>query len=361
MDQPYIGILISSLFYNELKRNKKRQIISFYEEAAKEYSLIPCFLRLEDIEPGKKQARGYVMNANGTYTLTTIPKPLVIHNRGYQTSNSAKRKIKSLQNEGILIFNEWNRYGKFQIHKLLMKRADLLPHLPETVKFNSENLKAMMKKHKELIIKPSNGTLGKRNMKATRLADERWMLQYPYRDDWLEKILTAGQLPIILKKIVANEKFLIQERIKLAEIQQNPFDIRVSVQRNEHGAWQVTGMVCKVAKDGSFVTNVARGGTCLPLNEIIKNLPQLDLEKVNSEVESLAMKIAGHLGKHIANLADIGLDIGITKEGFPMFIECNARDLRVTFRNAKLFDIWKATYMTPVGYGKYLLEKKTGQ
>jgi hypothetical protein len=66
--------------------------------------------------------------------------------------------------------------------------------------------------------------------------------------------------------------------------------------------------------------------------------------------------IAKELEEHFPNLADMGLDIGITSDGFPMFIECNARDLRTGFRNADMHSAWKESYKTPIAYGKYLLE-----
>ena len=176
--------------------------------------------------------------------------------------SAAKKQIKSLLAEGLIIFNEWNQYGKYKIHKLLVESEDLRPHLPETVRFNQSNMVEMMGKHRELIIKPSNGTFGKRNMKATRINDSEWLLSYPQKDTWLEEMYLAEQLPLKIDSLVTSGMYIIQERIQLGEYNNNPFDLRVSVQRNGDGEWQVTGMVGKVAKTGSFVTNAARGGIC---------------------------------------------------------------------------------------------------
>lgn len=79
MEQHYIGILLSSQLYRQLDQGKKPQILSFYEEAGKINSIIPVYLRLEDLQPGESQSTGYVLYPSGEYGKTTIPKPLVIH------------------------------------------------------------------------------------------------------------------------------------------------------------------------------------------------------------------------------------------------------------------------------------------
>ena len=101
----------------------------------------------------------------------------------------------------------------------------------------------------------------------------------------------------------------------------------------------------KGSKKGRFLTNVAKGGTCFPLDVVMKDLTHLDFKKVTKEIELFSIKVAKQLEKEISGVADIGLDIGITNEGYPMFIECNGRDLRITFRNANLLEEWKATHI----------------
>ncbi|MEH7109122.1 YheC/YheD family endospore coat-associated protein [Bacillus sp. JJ1764] len=357
MGKQNIGILIGSKLYRKLQAGRKTKILTLYEEACKNYNLNPCFISFKDIIPNQPQIKAYIQNTNGDYQLAYIEKPLVIHNRGYQNSKSAQKRLKRLREEGMMIFNEWNCYGKLYIHQILMENQQLIPHLPETQIVNEEHLYDMINKYQELIVKPNKGTLGKRNKKLTKLNNRHWILTSLCGDSYKEEIITIQDLVSKLVKTKRNY-YLIQERIKLATFQQNPFDIRVSVQRNEWGEWQVTGMVAKVAGAGNFVTNVARGGTCYSLNQILEDHPQLQYKQVYDEIKYLSLAIADQLSNRLPFLVDLGLDIGITAKGFPMFIECNARDLRYSFRNANLLDIWKETYKTPIGYGKYLLNQQ---
>lgn len=357
VSKQYIGIMVGSSFFNKMLRGRPLPILTFYEEAGVIHDITPCYFQLKDLIIGMDWISALVKNPNGNgYLRMTVPRPKVIHNRGYHSLKVDKEKIKSLQREGITFFNDWNSYGKLQIDRILREQSDLVPFLPETYRFNHLNMQLMMKKHRELMIKPNKGSLGKRNMKITRNNETEWVLAFPSGSKQCNETFTTDVCPNRLTEIMESSNYLIQERIPLAEYNGAPFDIRVSVQRNRTGEWQITGMVAKVAKAGNFVTNVARGGACFPLSEIIKNFPHLHDSKVRQSIEHLAILTVKQLESHLPNLADLGLDIGITHEGFPMFIECNARDLRYSFEQAGLLAEWEATYSTPICYGKYLLD-----
>jgi hypothetical protein len=354
MDTPTVGILVDGLIYSGIKTNRSYfEHISFYEEACKQFGLCPCFFRLKDIKPETDQIQALVKGNNGKYELENITIPKIIHNRGLFFRNESKQKIKNLQKTGVIIFNDWNRYGKWDIHEILMKNEELRTHLPETKRASSLNFKEMMEKHSELIIKPNSGSLGGGVVMVEKKDSELWEVCYnqkreAFTNDW----------PEIIRKKVLNKNYIIQERIPLAEYQGSPFDLRVSVQKNGIGEWQVTGVVGKVAKIGNYVTNVAKGGTCKTLSELLSNFSDLDFNEVYHSIEKFSIKAVSELNKYFPNLADVGLDIGLTTEGFPMFIECNGRDLRITFGKAKMNDVWKATYTTPISYARYLFDSK---
>jgi hypothetical protein len=186
--------------------------------------------------------------------------------------------------------------------------------------------------------------------------NEIWEVRYNQKREAF-----TNEWPEIIRKKVLNKNYIIQERIPLAEYQGSPFDLRVSVQKNGFGEWQVTGVVGKVAKMGNYVTNVAKGGTCKTLDELLKNFADLDDNKVYQSIEDFSIKAVTELNKYFPNLADVGLDIGLTTEGIPMFIECNARDLRITFKKAQMHEVWKATYTTPISYARYLFDSRIDQ
>lgn len=349
-----VGILLDGLIYSRIKNNTSDfEPISFYEEACIPYGLFPCFFRLKDITIEKNQVNALVKGDKGKYKLKVITIPKIIHNRGLFFRNESKLKLKNLQKKGVIIFNDRNRFGKWVVHEILMKNEELQPHLPETKRASSANFIEMMEKYKELIIKPNSGSLGSGVVMIEKTNSDLWEVRYRQNREAF-----ANEWPEIIRKKVLNKNYIIQERIPLAEYQGSPFDLRVSVQKNGLGEWQVTGVVGKVAKIGNYVTNVAKGGTCKTLNELLNDYSDLDFNKVYQSIEDFSIKAVTELNKYFPNLADVGLDIGLTTEGFPMFIECNGRDLRISFKIAQMHEVWKATYTTPISYARYLFDSK---
>ncbi|OCT14369.1 hypothetical protein A8709_26490 [Paenibacillus pectinilyticus] len=55
--------------------------------------------------------------------------------------------------------------------------------------------------------------------------------------------------------------YIIQRAIDIAKINARPFDdIRIMMMRNDQNQWQYAGMLAKVARRSSVITNVTRGG-----------------------------------------------------------------------------------------------------
>lgn len=359
MNRPYVGILVGNKIYNGIPGEKTGfEKISFYEEAGIANNCALCFFRLKDLCLEKDRIQAYVKDQNNGYTKQFIPIPKVIHNRAMIRSNHDKKKIRQLIKKGIIIFNENTRYRKLKIHEILFGDSTLRKYLPVTLTATEANIFYMLEQYDSLIIKPDNGSLGHEVMKVMKDKDQYEWTFFDKETKTYKNISFIDTLPKELTKKIKKHMYIVQQRIPLANYQSKPFDLRVSVQKNGKGNWQVTGIVGKVAGKNRYVTNVAKGGTVYPFEVLLAD-KNLRLEDVHRNIENVSLRIAEVLSSRLNGLADIGLDIGITEEGFPMFIECNGRDLRYSFRNAKMEKVWKSTFMTPVAYAKYILDKKS--
>jgi hypothetical protein len=353
MVEKYIGVLLSDKIFQGIPKGKTRfENIEFYEEAGKMYGLTPCFFRLRDILKGSTEVMAFV-KIDGSYKKMAVPTPKVIHNRAHTFSKKAKVKLQSLVDEGIIIFNQCNRYSKLKIHELLVENEELIPYLPRTLKATEKNIFSMLENNHKLILKPNSSSLGIGVMMMEHRISENVLSYIDKKEKRLKQISFSSDLPNVLIKTISKKNYLVQERIQLATFLGNPFDLRVSVQRNYQGDWQVTGVVGKVAKSGHFVTN--RGAHVSQLDHLLEG--SFDYGEAVRKTEQLSLSIAKQLAKKLPNLADLGLDIGLTSNGDPMFIGCNGRDLRTMFKNAGMLDTWKATYTTPIWYGSYLLDR----
>jgi hypothetical protein len=363
MQTPYVGILVNDRLYRSIPLGKtKYEAVQLYAEAGSLLGFKPCFFRIQDFEPRAPFVRAYVLD-NNNFVRKLIPAPQIIHNRAIFNGNRTFLKLSSWSKQGIELFNQWNRYGKQQIHNLLEVEPSLRPHLPSSFNATPSNIRLMMKLYDALIFKPNKSSVGLGIMLLERIASG-WKLTYPIRigrinQSWRVCCFKGPKLPSFLKRRLQSKRYIVQQRLPLATFMGRPFDLRVSVQRDISGDWQITGIVAKVAAKNIFVTNVAQGGTVYRLEHILElEYPHLPKEEVFQRIIDFSLKTVRRLDTVLPHMADLGLDVGITVDGFPMFIECNGKDQRYSFREAHLDAEWKATYFNPMAYAKYLLESK---
>ncbi|TVX87172.1 YheC/YheD family protein [Paenibacillus agilis] len=358
-----IGILFNDRMLRGVAVGKTGQEkLAWYEEAASRHEVIPVYFRLEDVDMHSMQVKAY-MRQGKRYVSRKIALPRVIHNRAIYTNPRYDRKIQTIIDRGYILYNQVNRYGKMTIHEILRKDPYLYPFLPETEIASEETIHTLMKRHQSLIIKPNNSSVGKGIMKMERTS-RGWQAIYPTtprlgKQRWQQQRTTGEVIPqVILNRIrKAKSTYLVQQTLPLSKYAGRPFDLRVSVQKCSDRNWKITGVVGKVAPTTTFVTNVAQGGAVVPFEQLVgASLPNFTAEVLLNRVSNFSLHIAHVLANILPNVADFGLDIGISPDGCPLFIECNGRDQRYSFKEAKLLQLWKATYENPIAYGASLLQ-----
>lgn len=363
MVNPYVGILVNDSLYTGIPLgNTKYEAIQYYNDAGKEYGVTPCYFRMQDVRIETMKVHAFVQKGV-QYMREWIDMPKFIHNRAIYLDHASYKEIDSWTQLGIIVFNHWNRYSKLRIHQILLQDEAIRPHLPGTYPATLKNMKIMMSAYESIIIKPTNSSIGRGVMKMDRVPNG-WRLTYPATLNISNKIWRQlrfrRQLPLTLLRKIQNRAYIVQQRLPLATFDNRPFDLRISVQRGASGEWGVTGIVAKVASRKLFLTNVAQGGEARTLSDILTTeYPSLDQAAVFEQITDFSIRVAKHLSLNLPHLADLGLDVGITSEGFPLFIECNSKDQRYIFREADMLEEWKATYYNPIAYAKFLLDGGT--
>jgi hypothetical protein len=214
--------------------------------------------------------------------------------------------------------------GKWTKHKLMSKDERLTAYLPDTQYLNRSSLNKMLEKYNQIMVKPCFGYQGLGIIQISVLSDEDFELHIGHR-----KIIINGKEKIYdyLKENHfprKRQRYIVQQRIALATIENNPFDIRVMVQRKKNSSdWVVTGKLAKVAANNFVVTNAAKAVLSVE-NAIEKSL--INNEKIKAivaDLEEVSLLIAGHLAKSYTKKRVYGIDLGIDQEGKVWIIEAN--------------------------------------
>ncbi|MGS0764476.1 YheC/YheD family endospore coat-associated protein [Syntrophomonas curvata] len=307
--------------------------------------------------------RGYVYHqfsaTRGRWESALYPIPDVvydrIHSRSAEARNSVKyAKIRLMQMPYLHYFNP-HYLNKWNVHQIMTTNPLLNDYLPETRELTHDNLEEMLRKHRTLFLKPSNGSLGKGIIKVT---SNRGQFNYViYRGKRLRgQAHSAAELMNKTKKFRDDRHYIVQQGLELVKYRGATFDLRIIYQKNGRGEWQISKKFCRIAPRGSSISNLSSGGrvekSLKVLQHIFKKSDVIDSK--HEQIRLLCKMVASTLeNDNNSTFGELGMDIGIERNGRLYLIEVNSKPRKTTetvFSPA----IVRNTFKRPLAYASYL-------
>jgi glutathione synthase/RimK-type ligase-like ATP-grasp enzyme len=226
--------------------------------------------------------------------------------------------------------NKWLKYG------FLKKSGQLTPHLPESRIMTQNAFFDLIAKYTHVIVKPIKGSRGQGVIQVSSIGNDMYTLHI---ENIRHIIQGKENTYIYLKTIIGASKYMVQRRISRPTIDDNPFDLRVIVQRKRHSSlWKVTGRVAKVAGKGYIVSNISRSkGYLLPVRTAFQHstIKHLSSQTLLSNIDRIAILSAERLAAHFPGHRIYGLDIGLDQNGSVWIIEANNFPILSHFKKLK--------------------------
>jgi hypothetical protein len=312
----------------------------------------------DDLDIRRKRVRAsQYCSENRGWTLLERPLPDVVWNRYYRGDRSAL--FSWLGRTGLLQIND-ARLDKWEAYQLLSQDPRMAPHLPETAQLTKAAVAlAMAGRHPVIYIKPVAGSAGRGIMRCRLAAPGLLCVQYISRETGArrESHVNASQLDQWLAGRRRPNRYIVQQGLSLAVFHGRPADVRVLVQKDDSGLWQVTGMGARVAAHDRFTANLHTGGSAVPLGLLGEAITSQDLtwrESLEPRLESLAIATVQALERGAGGLGELGIDFGVDGEGRIWYIEQNAQPGRAIFDDLGRRDLSEIAHLRPLQYARFL-------
>ncbi len=343
-EQKYIGILVSN-------RGQQKRILQTYQKFATIkvilFAFIPSSIRWDD-----KKIIGLHFYDN-QYRTKLFSFPEVIYNRYYGVKDELIQRLERVIGTNKC-FNHKTRLNKQHIYELL-STTELIQYLPETLPFNEKNFVSFFQKHRMIYLKPMNGSRGK-GVYRIEIDDSGKIRisQHHFAPFIITNDMSIFHNKII--KLIGSKQYIAQQGISLMQYNGKTFDIRVLVQKNSSGLWQITNLYSRVAYDGCFNTSVCE--KIYSSEEILKTF--FPLEKTVDIIKSLSdisLKSAEYIeanGNY--HMGEISVDFGIDNNGKLWIIEINGYPQKSIYKDLKNA---QDVYKNPIQYAIFLLSEHT--
>lgn len=309
-------------------------------------------------------ARGFTYRhinpGRGTWVSAVYPLPDVVYDRVVSRRGEAREQIRYAKNR--LMQQPYLKYfnpsflNKWKVHEMLLGNPQLHKHLPETRPLTADNLSAMLAAYPSLYVKPSNGSLGLGIISIKK--DKKGVLNYVVnrRRRFKSTADNANEFMIKTRTLRSDKPYIVQQGIPLATYQGSPFDIRIIFQKDGEGSWQIGKKFARIAARGSSVSNLSSGGRAVPTKQLMKALFRKAevIEEKNRQIKEVCHQVAATLEKATQlTFGELGLDLGIDKDGNIWLIEVNSKP-RKTTETALSKVIMRNAFKRPLEYGIFL-------
>ncbi len=281
-----------------------------------------------------KNVYGYSWGDKG-WIKGRFPLPDVVYPRERANSSTKQNIRKRLERAGAKLLNS-GLIGKWQSYRILSQNPNLIPYIPDTRLLNSfKQVDNMVKKYSAVYLKPVAGSQGKNIIRIIkRKNDSVYRYQYQLNGKPVKGSASSlAQLRSCLKPVMGNRAYIAQKQINLLQSANNITDVRILVQKDDSGVWDVTGMACRVGSPGSITSNISSGGRGQKLVDTLKDkFPDADKQlSIIEKLNYVSIEVCRTLERAIGNCGEMGVDIGIDKGGEVWFIEANLRPARQIF------------------------------
>lgn len=360
MSQPRLGVM--ALYLNAKKQLEELPFYKRLTIMGKRVGIDVFVFTPEDVDARKKLIHMLEYDpVTSKWKRKWAPFPKLIYDRcRYQSKKRFHLLRKFRAQYPNLTYLNRPVANKWAMYQVLKQNNKIRPHLPVTHIYTSSRdvLNALKAEHL-IFLKPINGTGGRGILRIERTANGRF--SFAGRDA-SRRIIAPKQ--IAKTQIVSTLKswnlsrYLIQHGIPLKLKSGRVHDYRLLIQKNETGAWEVTGCVGRVGAAHSITSNLHGGGKAVPMDTLLKSWISEDkVESVKQTAYRLGQEVASHLENRYGKLCELALDIAIDKKGQVWLLEVNQKPSREVFARIGEKETYLKAIARPLEYALWLYKQ----
>ncbi|EXX91589.1 hypothetical protein BG53_09380 [Paenibacillus darwinianus] len=316
-----------------------RELLKIGENKAYFFAFTP-----RDINWQTERVNGYFWSANGGWTRRTVPLPDVVYNRLPSRKAETSSHIASLRERFIrknIPFFNWSFFNKSDVYKLLDGDLEGNRHLPESIANPSaDKIKELLEKHQFVYYKPTAGSLGSGIYRLTYNPKRGYFARY--RRGGSNVLLRFTSFNSLMRMLQgrhgpALSRYVIQQGVRLVEIDGCPIDFRFHMHKNGKNEWIAVGIGAKKAGRGSVTTHIKNGGSLMTPELALGRAFGDKADEVLEEAKKAAIRLSEAIERNYPHtLGELGLDLGIDKDGEVWMFEANAKPGRSIFKHPSL-------------------------
>ncbi len=179
-------------------------------------------------------------------------------------------------------------------------------------------------KHKDIIIKPVDGAQGFAVYHLI-LENKEIRVRTTKKQSVIEQTFAFESFLKWINRLLNKHSFIAQKRIQNVTVQDEPFDIRVLLNKDSNGEWREFQRAIRKGESNGILTNVSRGASYFSHDDWKKNHPTYNWTYIEQELEEILEALPLLLEETFSPLFEIGVDIIIADDSSLWILDINSK------------------------------------
>lgn len=314
----------------------------YYETAqhlvagARAAGVVPFFCSIFSVNLARKTMIGQLPASGPAWQPHTVPLPDVFYNRGtYRDLGKRKQAARMRRHlQGTLGIPQVNsvagfrKWGTYQALRFFPQTRHLMP---ETVVIHTKRpLSSFVNRHRRVFLKADGSSWGRDVMKIDTTGDR----PRGYRVSGYRAGRPLRKKGALIKPLLGHltsggpkDVWLLQRAIDRYKLKDRVFDLRIVMQKDEHGLWQIPHILVNWAHRGEMVANHPLRSDFMTAAQFLPLWGRHGREftAMIDKAKGVSPLIAAALESRYGMLGELGLDLGIDQTGRPWLFEANAK------------------------------------
>ncbi|HWO76978.1 MAG TPA: YheC/YheD family protein [Bacillus sp. (in: firmicutes)] len=300
-------------------------------EHASDYGIMVYRFSPIQIQPETELIKGERYDPNSkTWVRDTFPIPKYLYDRVFygedRISSQSRAILRWLKMRDDLVFLGYGLPNKWKLYQKLSELDSISPYLPLSRKASStEDIQNALLKYKKIVLKPANGAHGYA-IYVISSHPNGVLIQTQKKNKVIQHVVPLnGSFQKWITELIEGKDFLIQPFLKIQNHENQPFDVRIFLQKDERGIWVERGRGVRVGIQEGIISNLSGGADIKPYTEWLKELPFSKRDFIHQEINTLIESLPSHLENSFFPLFELGLDIGIARDYSVWLLDANSK------------------------------------
>jgi hypothetical protein len=370
-NKPWVGVFVSSGTIYSLNHLKEEFPVYFrfigLARASKKIDMPLYFFCVDDVNLPRSLIKGTWYNEQKQkWEKETFPLPDILYDRCGRLNAVKERKAALIRARftelGIKSINPRHFFDKWATYNYLWNNEKVRMHLPVTHRLRSKkDVRRLLKISNKVYVKSVDGNRGTEVVCVTKHPNSGY--EYKYFVNHLV-VGTGKHLKPVYKKmspIFAGKKAIVQQAIPLLSIKGRLVDFRAEMQRNGQGRLEIIGICARIGLHKSPITIHSKAYPFEDFYRNYLNYSEEEIMQLRSRVEYFIVNVYESMEEKYGPFGEIGIDLGIDKDGNIWFIECNAKSAKVSLYKAYDEKTVEKAFLNPLEYARYIYMKQTAE